>query len=134
MVSDYVESRQAAIRKVLSESLAERLQLANVLNQFIENQILNNVVDFSLKFNAVKVKKCEITYSCSYKQEVQSVNLLQELVSCLEKLDHVITEMGISDQTVDNIYRKEGSGRSKKYIALTIKEIGDTLRQSLMED
>lgn len=134
LVSDYVESRQEAIKELLSESLAERLQLANILNQFIENQILNNVVDFSLKFNAVKVKKCEITYSSSYKQAVQNVNLLQELTNCLERLDYIVTEMGIADQTTDNICRREGNGRSKKYTPLTIREIANTFRQSLLED
>ena len=133
LTSDYSEDRQAAIKQVLSESLSERLQLANVLNQFIENQILNNVVDFSLKFNAVKVRKCEITYSSSYKQAVQNISTIQELVSCLERLDRIVTEMGIADQATDNIYRREGNGRNKKYVQLTIKEISDTLRQSLVE-
>ena len=71
-VEDYPEPRQNLIREVLANSLPERLQLANVLNQFIENQILDNVNDFTLRFNAVKVRKCEITYSSSYKQAVIS--------------------------------------------------------------
>ena len=134
LIKDYTEDRQKAIKEVLSESLAERLQLANVLNQFIENQILNNVVDFSLKFNAVKVKKCNITYSSSYKQAVQNISLLQELVNCLERFDYIVTEMGIADQPTSNIYRRDGSGRNKKYIPLTIKDVSNTLRQSLAED
>lgn len=134
LISDYAETRQTAIKELLSESLAERLQLANVLNQFIENQILNNVIDFSLKFNAVKVKKCEITYSSSYKQAVQNISLLQELTNCLERYEHIVTKMGIADQATSNIYRREGTGRNKKYVPLTIKEVSDTLRQSLAED
>ena len=131
LISDYAEARQLAIKEVLSQSLAERLQLANVLNQFIEAQTLNNVNDFSLKFNAVKVKKCEISYSSSYKQGVQNVSLLEELTNCLERYDRIVTEMGISDQQTSNIYRKEGSGRNKKYIPLTMCEVGCVLRQSL---
>ena len=131
LIEDYTETRQELIREALSASLAERLQLANVLNQFIENQVLNNVIDFSLRFNAVR-RKCEITYSSSYKQAPQSVDLLQELKNCLERYDHIITEMGIADQTTANIYRKEGSGRNKKYIPLTIRDVANTLRHSLM--
>lgn len=134
LIADYTEDRQTAIRNALSECLAERLQLVNILNQFIENQILNNVVDFSLKFNAVRVKKCVITYSSSYKQAPQDISLTQELINCLERYDNIITKMGISDQKINNVYRKEGNGRNKKYISLTIKEIGNVLRQSLMED
>lgn len=133
LVEDYPEPRQSLIREVLQNSLQERLQLANVLNQFIENQILDNVNDFSLKFNAVKVRKCEIAYSSSYKQAVKDTNLTDELVKCLERFDRIVTEMGIADHETANVFRREGSGRNKKYVALTIKEVGDTLRQSLTE-
>ena len=151
LVEDYPEPRQSLIREVLADSLPERLQLTNVLNQFIENQILNNVNDFSLKFNAValtspvprmngefnavKVRKCEITYSSSYKQSVaKSESSTEELVKCLEKLDRIITNMGITDQPTANIFRREGTGRNKKHIPLTIGEVATTLRQSLMEE
>lgn len=134
LINDYTDNRQSMIREALSTSLSERLQLANVFNQFIENQILNNVIDFSLKFNAVRVRKCEITYSSSYKQTPQNVDLLQELRNCLERYDHIITEMGIADHATANIYRKEGSGRNKKYVPLTIKDVGNTLRRSLTEE
>ena len=135
LVEDYQEPRRKMIKEVLSESLAERLQIVTLLNQFIENQIQNNVNNFYLKFNAVKVKRCEISYSSSYKQaQPQKINLLKELIGCLEKYDRIITEMGISNQTTANLYRKEGSGRSKKYIPLTIKDVGNILRHSLMEE
>lgn len=132
-IKDYPEVRQALIREALSNSLSERLQLATILNQFIENQTLNNVNEFSLKFNAVKVRKCEISYSSSYKQAPKNISSLEDLAKCLERFDYITTEMGIGSQTTSNIYKKEGSGRNKKYIPLTIKDISNTLRQSLME-
>jgi hypothetical protein len=132
-ISDYPEPKQNLIRKALSESLSERLQLCNIFNQFIENQVLNNVIDFSLKFNAVNVKKCEITYSSSYKQGFKEINLCDELVNCLERLDRIILDMGISEQQT-NLYKKEGTGRNKKYAQLTIRDVGNTLRQSLLEE
>lgn len=133
LIEEYPEERQRLIKEVLANSLPERLQLTNMLNQFIENQILNNVNSFTLKFNAVKVRKCEIKYSSSYKQTVVNENLTRELIECLERYDNIITKMGISDQPTANIYRKEGQGRSKKYVPLTIKDVANTLRRSLKE-
>lgn len=139
LVEDYPEPRQTLIREVLADSLPERLQLANVLNQFIENQILNNVNNFSLKFNAVKVRKCEISYSSSYKQAAVTTKsagsyTVADLEKCLESLDRIITEMGVADQQTANIYKREGTGRNKKYIPLTIQQVATTLRQSLVEE
>lgn len=135
LVDDYPEPRQSLIREVLQNSLQERLQLANVLNKFIENQILNNVKNFSLKFNTVKVRKCEISYSFSYKQQTEEnkMSSTDELVQCLERLDRIITEMGAGGHSTANIYKKEGAGRNKKYIPLTVQDVANTLRQSLVE-
>lgn len=131
LIEDYPETRQDIIRKVLNDSLSERLQLVNVLNKFIENQILDNVIDFSLKFNTVKVSKCEIAYSYSYKQSATtSVSSIAELTKCLEKYDRLVTEMGIADQ-VTPVFKRDGNGKSKKYSQLTIGEISDVLRQAI---
>lgn len=131
LIEDYPEARQDIIRKVLDDSLSERLQLVNVLNKFIENQILENVIDFSLKFNTVKVSKCEIAYSYSYKQSATtSISSIAELTKCLEKYDRLVTEMGIADQ-VTPVFKRDGGGKSKKYSQLTIGEISDVLRQAI---
>lgn len=134
LVKDCPETKQVLIRKALESSLTERLQLVNVLNQFLENQILNNVKSFTLKFNAINVRKCQITYSSSYKSALKSTSSVSDLQRNLEQLDRTIVEMGISDQTTVDIYKKEGSGRSKKYIPLTIGEVLQTLRASLAEE
>ena len=140
LIKDYPEERQAAIRDILANSLSERLQLVNVLNKFIENQILDNVNSFNVKFNTVKVRKCEIFYSFSFGNKVGissnqgETSNIKDLITCLEKFDHIATEMGIANQSTENIYRKEGTGRSKKYVPLTFKEVNDILRQSLGED
>ena len=132
LVSDYPEPKQNVIRKALSESLPERLQLVSVLNTFIEQQILNNVNSFSLKFNALNVRKCQISYSYSYKSQVEDVSLLPELIKTLERYEYIATKMGVMDQET-NVFRKEGGGKSKKYTPLTIGEVSKILRQSLME-
>lgn len=133
LVEDYPEARQELIKEVLAESLSERLQLANVLNKFIENQAIDNVNNFVLKFNTVKVRKCEISYSSSYKQQIKETSSVEELMKCLEKLDHIIVEMGISNQEIPGLFMKDGKGKSKKYVPLTIKDMEFTLRQLLTE-
>jgi len=133
LVSDYPEPKQNVIRKALAESLPERLQIVNVLNGFVEQQILNNVNSFSLKFNSVNVRKCQISYQTSYKSSEGSLNLLPELINVLERYEHIATKMGIMDQQT-NVFRKEAGGKGKKYTPLTIGEVSKALRQSLMED
>lgn len=131
LINDYPEPKQNLIRKALAESLPERLQLTDILNQFVEHQSLNSVTKFSLRFNAVNVRKCEISYSSSFANKQSSVNLCDELVSCLEKYDYIVTQMGIAGQEVSGVYRREGTGRNKKYIPLTIQDVGNILRHSL---
>lgn len=130
LIEDYPEARQELIKKVLNDSLSERLQLVNVLNKFIENQILKNVKSFCLKFNTVKVNKCEISYSASYKQSLQTVSPIAKLTQCLEEYDRLVIEMGIADQ-VTPVFKRDGGGKSKKYSQLTIGEISDVLRQAI---
>ena len=39
-VEDYPEQRQKLIRTALSNSISQRIQLCNIINQFIENEII----------------------------------------------------------------------------------------------
>lgn len=133
-VEDYPEQKQKLIRTALSNSLSQRLSLCNIINQFIENEILNNVKDFNLKFNAVNTHKCEISYSSSFLSTFKNVNQILEMTKCLEKLEDIMLKMGIHDQPTKNIYKKVGNGRNKKYSALTIQDIVSTLRHSLLEE
>ncbi len=138
LVNDYPEVRQDAIRKVLSESLNERLQLVNVLHQFLENAILDNVKEFNLHFNAVQVRKCQILYSSSFGVKNPNVKSPESNVTqmerCLEQFDHIVTEMGVSAQTIPNVFKREGSGRNKKYVSLTIADLAKALRHALTEE
>lgn len=134
LIDSYVESKRDNMRKVLVESLPERLRVAELLNEFIEHQSLNNVEKFSLTFNIVDVLKCEVTYSASYGQEAKSVSDIKQLQNCLEQYDLLITRMGVSDITVPGIFRKEGNGKNRRNVQLTIKEIGEALKHALMEN
>lgn len=137
LVNDYNEARQDLIRKVLVESLNERLQLTNILNQFIENVIQNNVKSFTLSFNAVQVRKCQIRYSSSFGTVGNTVtpqSNIAKLTQCLEQFDRIIVDMGVATQTIPGVFKKDGAGKSKKHVALTIQELSDVLRHALTEE
>ena len=134
LVDSYVESKRNDMRKVLDDSLPERLRIAELLNDFIEHQSLNNVKEFKLYFNVVDVSRCKISYSASFGQEANNVSDIKQLQNCLEQYDILITRMGISNITVPNIFRKQGSGRNRKNVPLTVKDIGEALRCALMEE
>lgn len=130
LVSDYPEAKQKVIRDALLASLPERLNVTNLFNSFIENYTLDNLVNFSLKFNAVNVLKCEASYSLSTKRKTEDISMIRELANCLERFDQIVTKMGIHEQQTA-VFKREGGGKSKKYTSLTVGEVGSVLRQSL---
>jgi len=136
LVEDYPEDKQVAIRKILSESLNERLQTVNVINKFIENAILNNVKAFNLSFNTVMVRKCEIFYSSSYGANSVATpqSDIAKLTQCLEQFDSIITSMGVAQETVPGVFKREGTGKNKKNVPLNIADLAAALRHALVEE
>ena len=133
LIDSYTEKKRNNMRKILNESLPARLRISELLNDFIEHQSLNNVEEFKLFFNIVDVDKCEITYFASFGQKANSISDIRQFQKCLEQYDSIITRMGVSDITIPNVFRKDGSGKNRKNISLTIKDIGKILRHTLME-
>lgn len=123
-------------KETLNNSLPERLNAVNVLNQFMEKQIMNTVIEFSFRFNVVRTRKCQISYTCNYSDNAQdeSKRLTEQLIQCLENYDRIVTEMGIADQKTPNIFEKSGNGKNKSYSALSIRDVGNVLRHALVGD
>lgn len=135
LVEEFDGPKQNRIIEALNNSLVERLNIVSVLNTFIEKQSLDLVNDFSLSFNAIGVKECQIDYSFSYKNTPEDTACpIVELEQCLENYDRLITKLGVADQTVPNIYKREGTGRSKKNIPVTLQEVSCILRQALASE
>lgn len=141
LIKDYPEDKQNCIRVALSNSLQLRLNIVNLLNSFIENQIVNNVDVFNLTFNAVNVSKCNINYTLTYKSKFvydcianNSTCNHTDLVDCLDKLDSIINKMKVSNTKIDNIFKREGTGRNKKYTQLTVADTVSLLKELLTED
>lgn len=134
LITDYPEPKQNLIRIALSNSLPLRLDIVSLLNKFIENQVIDNVSEFYLTFNAVNVQKCDIDYRLTCKSTTNEVCKHTELADCLDRFDSLITKMGVADTKVENVFKKEGGSRSKKYTQLTVSDISEILRGMLSED
>ena len=128
---DYDASERLAISHTLRNSLGTRLYVSNLLNQYIEKKSLDEVTKFFATFNAYGVKQCkfESSYQFSGKPFSQKTNT-EMLKKGLEQIDRAIVNMGVSDQKTE-LYRREGSGKSKKYVALTMQEVAEKLRKEL---
>lgn len=134
LIEDLPVARQVTVRKALYESLPERLQVVDVLNQFLEAQILNGVNNFSLRFNAIDVRnnKCEISYSSSFKTVIDdNKSAYLELQQCLERYDLLITKLGVSDVVISDIYAKSSSNKGRKYLPVTMSDFGEAIRKEL---
>ena len=135
LVSEYPTSQQMRIKKAMSnpESFTVRMRITEILNKFIENQITNTVVRFNLSFTAVETLICRSNVQSQFSGN-SSVVTDKEIQSCIDKFDNIITKMGIGSTKLDNVYRKEGSGRNKKNIPVTLSDLSDMLRHILMEE
>ena len=139
LIEDYSEAKQVFIRKSLTEALPQRLKVVSLMNQFVENQILGTVNNFALSFDAVNKRKCQIQYSASFGKtkkisdegELHKEQVVQ-MQKCLEQLDNILIQLGAQDQLV-NVYHKQGTGRNKKYVQLTLQNTVAEIRKSLEE-
>lgn len=134
-LDSYDKITQSRALKVLQDSLKERLKAVNVLNRFIENEILGNVISFNFDFSVINTRKCRILYSSSFnKTATTSAHSVSDLMQWLEKFDRIVLDMGIHNQEVPGMFKREGTGKSKKYSQLTIGEINSGLRKLLTEE
>lgn len=134
LINEYPGYIQRQIRRTLEEAMARRLQLIELLNNFIVSKAANEEIHLNLTFNAVSVRKCKIEYSYEGRllKATDEQNTLKALNACLERIDSLLVSMGVSSQKID-VFRKEGSGRGKKYIPLTLKDFTCIVRKSLEE-
>lgn len=134
LIEDYSEAKQVFIRNNLANALPERLKVTELMNQFIEHQTLGLVNTFALKFDSVNKRKCEIQFSVSFAKQKNEIvkhdEPIVQIKSCFEQLDNILVQIGANDQLV-NVYRKDGTGRNKKYNQLTLRGVINEMRKSL---
>ena len=135
LVGDYPDVQQVVIKRTLAASISKRLALLSLFNDFIVTKSAGKDIHLNLTFNAVNVRECEVIYSISGHPLIrrEELNNVEELRRCLERYDELITNMGISNQKIPNVYRKEGSGKTKKTSPVTMSDFVLFLREALRE-
>lgn len=130
----YSEINQQQITETMLHSLPERLNTIKKFQLFLENQILNNVESFNLKFNAFKVRKCELVYDYRFKEAIASQsqpNFIEEMIGCLERFENLMIKAGVGGTETDIYFKEANNGKSKKYIKLTLAEVSEAMRKEL---
>lgn len=134
LVTEYPSDCQIKIKKAMSNqnSYPVRMRVTELLNQFIENQATDTVINFNLNFTAVDSLICKSTSQCQFGSNTACITDKQ-LCECLDDLDGIITKMGVGPVKIDNLFRKEGSGKNRKNVPVTLSDLSATIRQALME-
>lgn len=134
LIDEYPVHMQRQIRNTLAGIMPRRLQLIEFLNNYIVTKSSGVDIKLELHFNAVSLKKAKIDYSYTGGPLLKSSELdnLQALKACLDRVDQLVIAMGVSSQELD-VYKKDRSGRNKKYVPVTLRDFGFIFRKALEE-
>lgn len=132
-------------RKIFELCLPERIRVMQMLNDFIEHSLVNAVKNFDLIFKTDCVNYRVFNYTIQFDdisniasapeikehEYIQPKDNMKRLLQALSYYDDVVLDMGIANQKIPNVFRKEGTGKNRKSIPVTIKDIGDLVRITL---
>lgn len=133
LVSEYPEHVQRQIRRTLADAMPRRLRLIEFFNNLIVTKAAGKEIHVTLHFNALGVRRCQIEYQYEgILLDASSEDNLTALKACLERVDSILTQMGISSQKI-GVYRREGNGRQKKYTELTLRDFSSIVNKAAEE-
>lgn len=120
--------RKSVAMKTLSNpnSLMSRMRIIEILNQFIENMATDTVTRFTLEFSVIDRATILLNTQVQFAKEANTVTD-ESVRECFKNLQDIVTKMGIHRAKVEGVFRKEGSGKSKKTVTMTVGEIVDAL-------
>lgn len=135
LISEFPHPTQVKAQQVLSESLHERLYLVKLWNDFVISKSIGRDVRLYINFNAMNVEKLEFLHTIvgdlAYSQGENTE--YEKLQRCLESLERTLTHLGVHGQKLLNVYRKEGTGRSKKQYPITLGDLVHYVRKAVEE-
>jgi hypothetical protein len=133
LITEYPSEQQVKIKKAMSNpnSYPVRMRVTEQLNQFIEASAVDAIINFTLSFTAIEGLVCRSSSQCQFGNAITNTTDKQ-IKDCVDKLDALITKMGVGSVKLE-VYRKEGSGKNKRNVPLTLSEVTDVIRQTLME-
>ncbi len=127
-------SRKSIAVRVLNHpnSYMTRMRVTELLNQFIENMATNTVVRFGLEFSVLERSVPVLNTQVQFAKPSNTVKD-DDIQDCIKSLDNVVTKMGIGPIKIAGVFRREGTGKGKKNVPLTVSEIVDELKTILNE-
>lgn len=133
LIEEFPEHTQRQIRRTLADAMPRRLRLIELFNNIIVTKAAGKDIQITLHLNALGVRKCKIDYHWTGDLLKSSdEDSLTALRACLERVDSILINMGISSQKI-NAYTREGGGRQKKYTQLTLKDFSSIVMKTAEE-
>ncbi len=126
---------QEESNKILEKSLNERLYLFKLWHDFIISKSAGRDVHLDVYFNTVDTKKLDFSH-CVVGNFIYSDDGntdYEKAIHALRVVSKMLNKLGISKQQVGNIYRKDGTGRSKKYVPLALDDLVDCLFKAVQQ-
>lgn len=133
LVEDYPEDKRGRIRKILSNSMTKRLSMITLLDSFIITKSEGKDTRLKLTFNALHAPIAELSYRLVGDPLIteQMHDNYSDMRKALERVEKLSVELGIINAPLGNVFRKEGSGRNKKHIQLTVHDFIQIMRQAV---
>ena len=113
-------------------SYMTRMRVTEILNKFIENMATNTVVRFELEFSVINRATVLLNTQVQFAKESNTVTD-KSIKDCLDELSGIVTKMGVAPVKVDGIFRREGAGKHKKNVTMTVSGVVDVLKEILTE-
>lgn len=130
---DNVEpNRKPMAMRILNHpnSYMTRMRVTELLNQFIENMATDTVINFGLEFSVLERSIPVLNTRVQFAKPSNTVKD-DDIQECIKSLENVVTKMGIGPTKIDGIFRREGTGKGKRNVLLTISEVVDILKTLL---
>ncbi len=135
LTSNLSYTAQEESNKILETSLNERLYLYKLWHDFIVSKSAGRDVHLDVYFNSVNTNKLDFSH-CVVGNFIYSDDGntdYEKAMHALQILSGMLNKIGISKQQVGNVYRKEGVGRSKKYVPLALDDLVDCLFKAVQQ-
>lgn len=116
-----------------SNSYLIRMRVTEMLNKFIENMATNTVTRFELEFSVIGRTTVLLNTQVQFAKEANTITD-KSIDSCFKDLNDIVTKMGITSVKVNGIFRREGSGKGRKHIQMTVGEVVEALQTILTEN
>ena len=116
-----------------SNTYVIRMRVTELINKFIENLVTDTIIRFSLEFSVVNTVSALINSQIQFAKPSNTVTD-KDIKECFDKLDSIITKMGISSVKIQNVYKREGTGKGKRNSPISVGELAELIKNNILEN